>query len=170
MFSAVGNQTIYLRLTSTLSSQTSQKTIQVLDVAAQKLFSTDTDLVADEPDIMKWLPKTWSSWNLVHLKSQEYILNLLSEKRILSELGIAYTKDDIQNKAEVRDWSVALTLHYIFKGLSNAEDDVFKVKATDYFNVAQERASTARLSLDYNKNAVDDDEDTDMRSIELRRA
>ena len=170
MFSVVGNQTIYLRLTSTTGSQVSQKTIEVLDLTAQKLFSNDTDIAAYEPDILKWLPKQWSSWNVIHLRAQNHILSNLLEKRIVSESGANYTKDDIQNILEVKDWSACLALHYIFEGTSNADNDVFKEKSKYYEEMAHKHASLARLSLDYNKNAVADDPKEDMRSIELVRA
>lgn len=171
MFSIVGNQTVYLRLTSASGSSVSQKTFQVLDLTAQKLFSTDTDLAGYEADVMKWLPPQWSSWNIIHLRAQDHILNLLQEKRILSETGAAYTKDDISNKQEVKDWASTLALYYIFKNISNADNDVFKDKAKEYEDLSQKHASLARLSLDYNKNAIaDDDPVEDMRSVELRRA
>lgn len=171
MFSVTGNQTIYLKLTSTTGSETFQKTITVLEIAAQKLFSNDTNIAAFEPDIMKWLPPQWSSWNIIHLRAQDHILNILAEKRIVSQSGAAYTKDDISNRQEVRDWASTLALYYIFYSISNADNDVFKDKAKDYEELSQKHASTARLSLDYNKNAIADDEPTeDLRSIELVRA
>jgi hypothetical protein len=119
---------------------------------------------------MKWLPKRWNSWNLIHLRAQDYILNTLSERRVLDKDGNAYTKDDIHEKKEVRDWSAALVLRYIFSGISNADNDVFKAKADQYDEIESARASTARLSLDYNKNSLPDDPQEDLRSIELRRA
>lgn len=170
VFDTLGDQTIYFRHTSDVGSQVAMKTISVLDLVSQKLFSNDFDLVAYEPDIIKWVPKKWSSWNLVHLRAQDYIVNMLREKRIFDHLGNAYTKDDIFNILEVKDLSVALVLRYIFSGTSNSSDDVFKRKSDEYDKLVSQRASAASIKLDYNKNTVSDENETeDLRSIEIRR-
>lgn len=169
-FNTVGAKTIYLRLTSNIGFNVFNSDIEVMDLVSAKLFTDDNDLVGYEPDIMKYLPKKWSSWNIIHLRAQDYIMNLLSEKAILDKDGNPYTKDDIENKTEVRDWAAALVLRYIFSSTSNADKDVFKAKADQYDEVENDRASRARISLDYNKNSTDDDPSEDLRSIELRRA
>jgi hypothetical protein len=170
-FSTAGNQTIYLRMTSTTSGdQTFTYQVEVIDTAAQNLFSQDSDLIGYEPDIMKWLPKYWSSWNIIHLRAQEYILNFLREKAIYAEDGTDYKRDEIQNIDEVRDWSSALALYYIFSGTSNSTSDVFKEKSKQYEEIANTRAAKARISLDYNKNLENDDPQEDLRSVILRRA
>lgn len=170
VFNDPGFQTVYLRLTSNFGSEVFQIIIEVLDLVDAKLFTTDFDLIGYEPDIMKYLPKKWSSWNIIHLRAQDYILNLLTEKAITDKDGKSYTKDDINDKKEVRDWAAALVLRYIFSSTSNADKDVFKAKADDYDEIENERASRARISLDYNKNSTNDDPTEDLRSIELRRA
>ena len=173
VFTVAGPQTVYFRHTSNLGSQVSMKTIAILDLALQKLFSTDTDLVAYEPEIIKWLPKKWSSWNFIHLRAQDYIINLLREKRILDKNGSAYTKDDIFDRSEVRDLSAALVLRYIFSGTSNASDDVFQKKSDEYDELVSERESTMCVKLDFNKNGIKDESSDSVteafHSIEMRR-
>lgn len=168
-FNVAGGQTIYLRMTSNEGDQTFTYLVDVLDLSEKNLFSSDVDLIGYEPEILKWLPKYWSSWNIVHLRAQEYILNVLRERAIYNVDGEPYKADDIQNVSEVRDWSAALTLYYIFSGTSNASNDVFKEKSKQYEEIANARATAARISLDYNKNLESDDEKQDLRSVRLVR-
>ena len=173
VFLVPGAQTIYFRHTSNVGSQISTKSITILDLAAQKLFSTDTDLVAYEPEIIKWLPKKWSSWNIIHLRAQDYILNLLREKRILDVKGNSYTKDDIFDRSEVRDLSAALVLRYIFSGTSNSSDDVFQKKSDEYDELVSTREAAMSIKLDFNKNGLKDESSDSVtetfHSIEMKR-
>lgn len=170
VFNDSGPQPIYLTLNSSLGSELFTTSIEVLDIVDAKLFTTDFDLVAYEPDIMKYLPKKWSSWNIIHMRAQDYIINYLSEKAILDKFGNAYTKDDIRDIKEVKDWSSALVLRYIFNTISNADNDIFKSKSDEYEEIANARGSRARINLDHNKNSKTDDEVQDLRSVEVNRA
>lgn len=170
MFSTPGNKTIQFRLTTDLGSDVFTKVVECLDLTAQNLFSLDFDLYPYEPDINKWLPNKWSSWNLIHLRSQNFIINSLYEKRIFKEDGSSYTKDDVFEIDKVKDWSAALSLYYIFEGLSNQVDDIYREKMQKYEKLASDRAATAQFKLDFNSNDISDEgELTDNRSVELIR-
>lgn len=170
LFNTIGIKSIYLRLTSTSGSDVSTRTVSILNLSAQNLFSSDSDLSAYEPEIMKWLPKKWSAWNLIHLRAQEYIMNMLRERSIFDKNNTPYVVADIFDLTEVKDLSVALVLRYIFSGTSNASDDVFKKKSDYYDELVSTRSAKATIKLDFNKNSVaDDHEITDLRSIEIRR-
>jgi len=170
-FSSSGLGTFYLRLTSNTGSTVFVKQIEVLHPDSQKLFSNDFDLVPYEPDIIKWLPKKWSSWNLIHLRAQDYIINMLREKGIKGQNNVAYTKDDIFDVLEVKDLSAALALRYIFSGTSNSSEDVFKRKSDEYDKLVTTRASAVAVKLDFNKNALNDEQEIQtFRAVEFRRS
>lgn len=170
-FNSVGLKTVYLRLTSTSGSEVFSKSINVLDLAAQKLFSKDQDLANVEPEIMKMLPKKWSSWNLMHLAAQEKIINLIREKGWKSWSGVAYTKDDFLNVSEVKEWSIAIALELAYFNISNASNDVFMEKSKYYASLVNAREANARIKLDYNKNTVaDKDEEATFNTVGLSRA
>lgn len=171
IFMTAGVKTISLRLNTTLpSTQTFTKTVTVLDLTAQKLFSNDTDLYSLDPEIDQYLPKKWSSWNIVHLKSQEYIMDWLDEKRIFKQDGSKYVVDDLLDLQEVKQWSTYKTLEFIYEGNSNIVGDISSVKRDKYLSLANEKASRSQLALDYDGDGdVNNIERTDLLKVNLFR-
>ena len=171
IFSTAGTKTISLRLNTTLpSSQTFTRDITVLDLSLANLFSKDFDLYVHEPEIDQYLPKKWSSWNMVHKRAQDWIVDFLDEKGIFAQDGTKYAAADLTDKQQVKQLSVYKTLQFIFEGNSNVVGDLFSIKAAKYETLSNTKASRSQLDLDYNKNAVADDfEKTNLHTIIVRR-
>lgn len=171
IFTTSGTKTITLRINTTLpSSQTFTKDITVLNLATQGLFSSDFDLYAHEPEIDTYLPKKWSSWNVVHLRAQDWIIDMLDEKGIFAEDGSKYTVADILDKQQVKQLSTYKTLQFIFEGNSNVAGDLFSIKAAKYEQLANTKASRSQLALDFNKDTVSTvTEKTNLQTILVRR-
>lgn len=171
IFTTTGTKTISLRLSTTEpASQTFTKDITVLNLATAGLFSKDFDLYNLEPEIDQYLPKKWSSWNIVHKRTQDWIIDFLDEKGIFNEKGEKYTVADIMDVQQVKQLSTYKTLQFIFEGNSNIVGDLFSVKAEKYKQMANTKSSRSQLSLDFNDNAVADlEERTNLHEIIVRR-
>lgn len=170
IFSTAGEQIITLRLTtSTAATETFTKTVTVLDLTAQNLFSLDSDLYIIEPEIDQYLPKRWSSWNLVHLKAQEYIIDWLDEKKTKKRDGTKYGVSDILDKQEVKQWSTYKVLEFIYEGNSNIVGDISSIKRDKYRTMSDEKASRSQLSLNYSGDDTDTTQRTDLFSVQVVR-
>jgi hypothetical protein len=171
LFSTAGTKTISLRLSTTEpASYTFTKDVVVLDVVTQKLFSNDSDLYKYETEIDQYLPKKWSSWNMIHLAAQEWIMDWLDEKRITDINGDKYVVDDIMDAQQVKQLSCYKALEFIYESNINIPDDLYTKKRDKYRTLANEKASKAQLSLDFNKDTLTDSgERTDLFSISVRR-
>lgn len=173
IFSTAGEQIITLRLTAsttpTATTQTFTKTVNVLDLTAQKLFSLDSDLYIIEPEIDQYLPKRWSSWNLVHLKAQEYIIDWLDEKKTFKRDGSKYGVSDILDKQEVKQWSTYKVLEFIYEGNSNIVGDISSIKRDKYRTMSDEKASRSQLSLNYSGDVADTEQRVDLFSVNVVR-
>lgn len=172
IFTSAGNKTISLRITTLTGNQIFTKSIEVLDLTAAQLFSKDFDLYQYEPEIDQYLPKKWSSWNMVHKRAQDWIIDFLDEKGIFDENGHKYTVADLLDTQQVNQLSVFKTLEFIFEGNSNVVGDLFSAKADKYRQMSNTKASRSQLSLDFNANTVSDDsiERTNLHTILVRRS
>lgn len=130
---------------------TTTKSISVVTVADDKLFSADTDLIALEPDVLKWTKAGRSSFLDVHRIAQSKILEWIDEAGYRNEDGTKVSKNELLDLSEVRPWSRDLTLSLIFFGISNQVDDVFAQKSKFYASQAKDRADRAVLAWDFNK-------------------
>lgn len=172
LFTTAGTKTVSVRISTTEpASQVFTKDITVLNLATANLFSTDSDLYIHEPEIDQYRPKKWSSWNMVHLMAQTWIVDFLDEKGIFAEDGSKYTAADIMDKQQVKQLSTYKTLQFIFEGNSNVGGDLFSIKAAEYDKLANAKASRSQLSLDYNKDTVSTvSERTNLQTILVKRA
>lgn len=152
-------------------STTLSQSLSLLTAEDDHLFSGDQDLIAFEPDILKWVSEGRSSFLNVHRAAQGRILETLDESGVVDKEGNKLTKDAMVDLTEVTPWSRDLTLSLIFQGLSNAVDDVFSEKSKYYAGEALKRKARAVLRLD-----VDGDGEINkgegvpsMQSVELFR-
>lgn len=171
IFTTAGVKTISLRLSTTEpQSVVSTKTITVLNLATQGLFSKDADLYEQEPEIDEYLPKKWSSWNMVHYASQKWIMDLLDEKGIFDQDGNKYVVADVLDVEQLRQLSIYKTLETIYQGNSKIVGDLFSIKRDKYSQLVNTKASRSNLVLDYNKNEeADPYEKTDLHTVIVRR-
>lgn len=172
LFTTAGTKTISVRISTTEpASQVFTKDITVLNLATASLFSTDSDLYIHEPEIDQYRPKKWSSWNMIHLMAQTWIIDFLDEKGIFAEDGSKYTVADIMDKEQVKQLSTYKALQFIFEGNSNVGGDLFSIKAAEYNKLANAKASRSQLSLDFNKDTVSTvSERTNLQTILVKRA
>lgn len=171
VYLTAGTKTVSVKITAG-TTETVTKTLSVVSVASDALFSSDNTLKAIEPDIMKWLPDGKSSWNFAHRRAQEIILNTLYKNRIYTTDGSKLTKAEVLDVSEVSDWSTYLVLGMIFNGISNAVDDVFSRKSALYNSKAHEAQNLAFnvLKLDYDKSGtLTNGEKYDLRSGSMIR-
>lgn len=170
IYLTVGTKTVNLRITTTAGNTIFMKTVSALDLAAQKLFSADSDLYRYEPEIDKLLPKKWSSWNLVHLESQKYFMDWLDEKRLFNDNGEKYVVNDLNDRDQVRQFSIFKTLELIYSGTFNAVGDIYSAKRDKYRELANEKLAKSQIALDTNKNGLaDENERTDLNTVNLVR-
>jgi hypothetical protein len=172
-FATDGTVTIRCRVTvGSLIPVTSEitRTLEVISTEDDHLFSTDTDLLAIEPDIMKYLPDGRSSWIREHRKAQTLIISWLNKNNVRDVSGNPITKSNVIDTTELREWSLFLTLSLVFKALSNSTDDVYSKKASEFASSAVDARYVYSLRLDLNNNGViDSGEGIMLRSIQMVR-
>jgi hypothetical protein len=147
------------------------KEMQIVTSDDDKLFSGDKDLMALEPDVMKWVPDGRASWLAVHRAAQEKIIDALNKMGIRATDNTPLTKDDIVDVEEIRIWSRDLTLSLIFRLSQNSKDDFFDKKAKEYADDADAAKDRAFLKLDLNKDGTQGNfEGYDMTARDLVRS
>jgi len=155
-----------IEITTSGSPVTFSSEITVVTKAEDNLFSSDEEIKAYEPDILKWLPPGKWTYNNIHRRAQETLLTELYKNRIFNTDGTKITKDQIVDITEVREWSIFKTLSIIFSGISNKVDDVFSVKASMYLKKSGEYKNLVFniIGIDFNK----DGEVTLSEKIDIR--
>lgn len=126
------------------------KDIALLTSTDDHLFSSDKDLMALEPDVMKWVPDGRASWLNIHRAAQEKILDWLNKAGVSDANDVPLTKVDVISIDEVRFWSRDWVLGLIFHSVSNVKDDVFDQKAKFYFGEAGKGSNRSKIRLDTN--------------------
>ncbi len=158
------------RITTDGAPTSFTNTIEVVTAVDDKLFSTDSDLLPLEPDILKWVPIGRNSFFNVHREAQELIIAWLDEQGYVDVDLEPLTKADIIDLEEVRKWSTNLTLKLIFEAIKNSVDDVFAQKATTYEGQEVFHRKRAVLRIDLNNDGVvDDNEALNFKSFDLIR-
>lgn len=151
-----GNKMVTVVVGNGTETDTKYFYIKCYSALGDKLFSSDGDLVAHEPDILNWVQDGRSSFKNVARRSQSLIISWLDERGYSNAYGNKYDKNDFIDITEVKQWSTFLTLRLIFQGMSNAIDDVFDRKSKQY-QVHEEAARLrASLRVDTNKDGVID--------------
>lgn len=171
-YSAAATETVTIEITTTGAPNTFTKTISVVNSATDMLWSSDSDLVQIEPDILKWVRVGRNSFLDMHRKAQQEILFWMDEQRIWDKDGNRFVKADLIDALEVKKLSIYWTLQLIYFGLSNQPDDVFMAKSKIYDSKVKESKNRGRLLVDFNKDTVLDVDSSDsyeMRSMRLLR-
>lgn len=149
---------------------TNTTSLPLITSAEDKLFSVDQDLIALEPDILRWVKKGRSSFIDVHRAAQKKILEYLDEAGLRNDDGTKISKNELIDLSEVKPWSRDLTLSLIFRGLSNQVADVFDQKAKYYASEAKNRSDRAIIAWDSNKNGtLEDGERVSLQSVVMER-
>lgn len=152
-YSSAGTKTVSIRVNGT---DVVTKTLSVVTEVADALFAADSDLISEEPDVLKYVKKGRNSFKDIHREVQTSIVKLLNDKGYLFSDGTKITKDAIVDKTEVREWAKYLALHLIYNAQSNVLDDIFARKSALYDSKAKLAAQTTVLRLDLNKDGIGD--------------
>lgn len=169
-YDTAGTKTVSCRITTDGSPVTTTSTLDVLSVANDGLFSSDSDLTALEHDILKWIPAGRNTFKNYHRKAQSLIMAWLDENGYCDINGARLTKAAFVDKEEVKYWSTALTLSLIFSSISNAVDDVFMQKYKQYESMALSHRNRLVLRLDLDgDNIVDTNEGISVKTLDLVR-
>ena len=140
-----GTKTVSIRVTTDGAPVTSTKTIEVVTVVADKLFSLDADLIMIESDVLKYVRPGRNSFLDYHRRAQERILAYLDENAYVDRDGNKLTLASILDVSEFAEWSKFLVLSFVFRDFSNSIDDVLDQKSRFY----EGRAVTSRGKLRY---------------------
>jgi len=151
-----GLRKVTLEVATASESATIDKSIKVLTVESDKLFSSDADLVTREPDIMKWLPEGRASYLDQHRKTQVEVIDWLFRKGYYDDNGNKLTKWSIVHTDELRQWAIYKTLAGLMFSFSNQVDDVFMKKYEKYSGMAQAAKDIYSLTLDKNNDGEAD--------------
>ena len=108
------------------------KYISLYSVAGDNLFSSDSDLVSRQSDILKYVRDGRSSFLDYHRAAQEHIISFLDEEGHIDVNQDRLSVDAFVDIDEVRQWSKYVTLRLINDDLSNSIDDIFKQKSKLY--------------------------------------
>lgn len=130
--------------------------INVYSEEGDRLFTSDQDLIAHEPDVLKWVPQGRATFKNVYRRAQKLIIAWLDEKGYVNAYAEKYNKFDIIDIEEVRQWSTFMSLRLIFEGISNSVDDVFSQKANKYSMLEEAARQRVILRIDYDKDGIVD--------------
>lgn len=168
-YATSGTKTVTLEITAGVL-QTFTKTIEVVSASSDSLYSSDSDLTAIEPDILKWIPSGRNSFLNVHRAAQGLILDWLDSIRVWRNDGTKLTKADLKLTDDLKQLSIYTTLELIFMGISNKVDDVFLAKAREYRAKSLDVKNRGRIQADFNGNGTLEKEDAyDMKSFRIYR-
>jgi hypothetical protein len=169
-YSTGGVKTVSVRVTTDGAPVTETQTLQSLTLVQDKQFCTDQNLVSNEHDILKWVRPGRNTHKDVIRRAKAMIMKDLEEFGVLDSEGNKLTEDAIVDIEEVREWATYLALHVIYKTSSNANEDVFKAKAADYFNKAKQSRTRSFFKFDYNGDgSIDKNEWINLQAIEVYR-
>lgn len=151
-----GNKIITVVSSNGTDTDTNYYHLKAYSVDGDRLFCSDGDLIAHEPDIMKWVQDGRASYKNVYRRAQKLIIAWIDEKGYVNSLGGKYDKHDIIDIEEVRQWATFMSLRLIFQGMSNAIDDIFDRKSKIYDLNEQAARQRVVLRLDSNKDGIAD--------------
>lgn len=158
-YSGAGDKVVTLKIVSSGQDHTVSKTIRVVTASEDGLYSTDRDLRAEESLIDSFLDAGRNSFNNYHREAKRMILQDLKNRGLRKNDGSYLLSDDIIDSAEMRNWSTYLTLALIFKSKINSIDDIARIKASKYEDLALEASQNDVFSVDTNDDGIADHEE-----------
>lgn len=169
-YSTAGTKTVSLMITDGVTPVTVTQDIEAVLAVDDYLFSSDKDIIAEEPGILKYVIDGRNSFIDMHRNAQENIMEEIWKNRITSTSGAKLTLAEVLDKSEIKQWSKYMVLASIFNSISNDPGDIFEKKSDHYEKLEDEWQEMAFnvLKLDYNKNGtLEANEELDFRSSVL---
>jgi len=140
-------------------------------------YSSDSDLLAYEPDILNHLPNTdppTTSFDSQHAESKrvidEVILTRLPEWLRWKIKDGEKTMNDVVDEADLKTVSVLHTLFLIFNWLSTTEGDIFEVKSARYKRLFDEKLTSLSFDISTDETADDFENEIETGGVEIFRA
>lgn len=149
-YATAGTKAVTLRLNNAGTPVTKAFSIDVLTAVDDRLFSADSDLIQEEPDILKYVKAGRNSYKDVHREAQTQILDLLNRKGYRTSAGGVITKTEVADISQVKEMSKYLVLKLIFSGVSNQVGDVFNLKSVFYDSKFETAIQRQIIGLDLN--------------------
>jgi len=144
------------------------KTILVKSVADDALFAEDSDVIQEEPDIVKYVRKGRNTFKDVHREAQREILDLLDRKGYKRPDGTELKAADAIDNLQVRTMAKYLALHLIYLGLSNIVDDIFAKKSAAYWSKYMTATDRRIIGFDLNNDGeISLNEGADLRAARM---
>ena len=149
--------------------------INVLTADDDTLFSSDSDLLPWETDILNYLPKGKNSYLYAHRKAQDIIIAYLDEQRYWKQDGSRITKQDIaaitdnEVRKQFTEWSTFQTLLIIFESIQVSNNDIFESKRIKYEALRNSARSRSALRLDLDGDSQLDQNPYDIRTLRMIR-
>jgi hypothetical protein len=133
-YSSSGTFAPKIRVTAGAASASAafSSSISVVTSTLDYLFSTDQDLKLHEPDVLKYVQDGRATFKDVHRRAQTIIIKWLDKEGYIDAEAEPFTKADIIDIEEVKQWSTYVALRLIYEGISNSVDDIFAKKAEKY--------------------------------------
>lgn len=165
-----GTKAVSLRITTDGAPVTVTKDIEVVTEANDNLFSSDSALTRYENEVLDLLPDGYSSFNYMHRKVKELILDWFNEEGYRTWGGDKITDAEIVDKEEVRKWAENWVLSLIYHDNSNSVEDKFMDKHRFYDTRARDARTRSVFELDLNKDGeITDGEKVRVQSLRLNR-
>ena len=140
-------------------------------------YSSDSDLLAYEPDILNHLPNTdppTTSFDAQHTESKrvidEIILTRLPEWLRWKIKDGDKTMNDVVDEADLKTVSVLHTLFLVFNWLCTKEGDIFSIKAARYKRLFDEKLTSLSFDISTDETADDFEDETETGGVGIFRA
>ena len=165
-----GTKVVSLRITTDGAPVTFTGNVEVVTSAKDNLFSMDSAILRYESEVLDLLPDGFSSFNYMHRKVKELILDWFNEEGYRLWNGDKITAAEIVDTEEVRRWSEMWVLSLIYNDNSNSNDDKFAEKSRFYDTKARDARTRSVFELDLNKDGeITDGEKVRVQSLRLNR-
>lgn len=158
-----GDKVVSCRVTTDGSPVTVTKTITVLSVADDNLFSGDEDLITLESDILKYVPDGRKTFIYMHREAQRQIIEYLNKIGLRRVGGDRLQNEDMLDVDQVRFWSRYVTYRIIYDDLSTSPGDLFEVKSNKFLQEEEYWKTQAEIHMDFNG----DGETTTQDSVDI---
>ena len=140
-------------------------------------YSSDSDLLAYEPDILNYLPETsppTTSFDSQHAESKriidEIILTRLPDSLRRKIKDGEKTMNEVVDEADLKTVSVLHTLFLIFNWLSIREGDIFDTKSAKYRELFNQKLASLSFDISTDGDAEDFEEEVETGGVEIFRA
>lgn len=137
-------------------------------IGINTIFSEDSDLDEEYPNIAKFHPEGATSFIKFHMAARKDIVQIL-RKRYMVDAKLL-DQFDLLKIEEVRSAAKYLTLAKIFFWLADTADDKWRIKSKEFYGIFSDFIDVVTLTIDKNDNGiVDSAEDNAIHTVLVMR-